>query len=570
MDAPRLDPALRDFRNALYLTWQYLGLPEPTPLQYDMANFLQTGQDGDRLLMMAYRGMGKTYISTAWCVHEHRLALEDRGYSDLHTLMTSAGKDLADLTSSFALKLIREVPFYQCLQPGPGDLTSLIKFDVAGKRPAKDPSFKSVGIFGQSTGSRANRLLLDDLEVPNTAGTVGMREKLRSRVAGLQDLLPPEGGRMICLGTPHFEQSLYAWLQEAGGFRARIYPARYPSVERAALMGDTLAPPIREALEADPSLAGAPTDPTRFDEDELRQREASAGRSHFARQYDLDTSLTDREAHPLRLADLIVHDVDPEVSPERLVWGSNPDESLPCWGLIGDRFNRAIPIPGAQVVPYTGTVMAIDPSGRGKDETAFAVAKIVNAQVVVADFGGYLAGFEDVTLRSLARTAKQWGVNEIIVESNYGGGMFDQLLKPHLQAEGHPCTVTPLRSSGQKERRICDTLEPLLGQHRVVVDANALRRDAAPREGVSEEQAMMYRLAYQLSHVTRERGCLRHDDRLEVLAMACGYWVEHLGRSVEDAAKASRRDAMEEAFSDIIPNVATGNWNHSILPKNLQ
>lgn len=572
---PPLDPQLRDFRNALFVIFDELGLPEPTPLQYDFADFLQSG--GDRKLVMAYRGFGKSLILDAWCVHEHRLAVEDYGRSNLLTLMTQAAGELADLASTFCKRLIEEIPFYQCLKPGTGDLSAGPRFDVGPKFPSKDPSFKSVGIFGGSVGSRATRIVFDDLETPNTAGTVGMREKLWARFEGLQDLLPAEGGRMVGAGTPHFEDSMYSRIQDdLDGFETRIYPARYPTLKRAEEMGDSLAPPIREALAADPSLVGKPTDPRRFDEERLREREANAGRSHFARQYELDTSLSDRENHPLRLADLIVHNLDPELAPERLVWGSNPIEDFPVWGLRGDRLNRSVPyqaIDGKapRMMPYTGCVMFVDPSGRGRDETSFAVSKILNAQVFVPDFGGYLDGFAETTLLALAKTAKQWGVNEIIVESNYGGGMFEELLKPHLKQVGHLCAITPTHSTGQKERRICDTLEPLLNQHRIVIDENALWRDAQPREGISEERAMFHRLAYQLSRITREPGSLRHDDRLEAVAGACAHWVEHLGRSVEEAAASNQVDALAEAFSDIVtPDNRGGNWHNSILPPSLR
>lgn len=570
MNIPKLDPELFDFRNAIYVIWEHLGLPEPTHLQYDIASFFQ--DPGDRKLVMAYRGLGKTYLATAWAVHCHRLRAEETGYSDLHTLMISAGKDFADIVAGFAMRLIKEIPFYQCLLPGPDQLTSTVKFDVGPKRPAKDPSFKSAGIFGQTVGSRSNRIILDDLEVPNTAGTVGMREKLRGRVEGIQDLLPTDGGDILVLGTPHFEDSMYSWLADTGGYEVRIYPAQYPSPERAAAMGPSLAPIIREALEADPSLEGSPTDPMRFDEDELRRREASAGKSHYARQYNLDTTLSDAASHPLKLGELIVHDLDREVAPEKLVWGSNPIDDIPVWGLRGDRLNRSILTHDApKMAPYTGTIMTIDPSGKGTDETAWCVSKILNATIFIPDFGGYLSGFSDATLRGLAESAKEWSVNEILVESNYGGGMFESLLMPHLRSIKHPVIITPYHNSTQKELRICDTLEPLFNQHRIVVDSWALKRDAAPREGMDTEAAMNYRLAYQISRITRERGCLKHDDRLDALATACGHWMTSMATNVDEVLQRQYDEEMDEILRDWPNDTPTSrNWLDGYLPNNMR
>ena len=55
---------LTDFRNFLYITWKHLKLPEPTPIQYDLANYLATGSS--RTIISAYRGAGKSWITSAY------------------------------------------------------------------------------------------------------------------------------------------------------------------------------------------------------------------------------------------------------------------------------------------------------------------------------------------------------------------------------------------------------------------------------------------------------------------------------------------------------------------------
>ena len=54
---------------------------------------------------------------------------------------------------------------------------SRISFDVLCS-PHQAPSVKSVGITGQLTGSRADLMILDDVEVPGNSMTELMREKL--------------------------------------------------------------------------------------------------------------------------------------------------------------------------------------------------------------------------------------------------------------------------------------------------------------------------------------------------------------------------------------------------------
>jgi hypothetical protein len=73
-----------------------------------------------------------------------------------------------------------------------------------------------------------------------------------------------------------------------------------------------------------------------------------------------------------------------------------------------------------------------------------------------------------------------------------------------------------------------DNLEPVLNTHRLVVDQNVVEADLAL-------ETKAYSLFYQLSHITRKR-TLKHDDRLDVLAMAVSYWTEELKRD-EDQAK---------------------------------
>jgi len=54
-----------DFRVFLVYVWRFLGLPDPTPVQLEIASFLQHG--GRRIVVEAFRGIGKRWIPSA-CV----------------------------------------------------------------------------------------------------------------------------------------------------------------------------------------------------------------------------------------------------------------------------------------------------------------------------------------------------------------------------------------------------------------------------------------------------------------------------------------------------------------------
>lgn len=222
-------------------------------------------------------------------------------------------------------------------------------------------------------------------------------------------------------------------------------------------------------------------------------------------------------------------------------WASGPDQfiaNLENAGLDGDRFNRPIFISKDAYVPYTGAVMTIDPSAGGKDETAFCVTKFLNGIVYVRRWGGFPNGHSVEVLEALARIAKEEEVNEIEVESNFGGTMFAQLLQPVVNRL-RPCRVTNKRVSVRKEKRILDTLEPTLKQHRLVIDTKVVEED---RKADSFRRGF-----FQMTRITTATGALDHDDRIDCLAAAVAYWTDYMNADTQKAlAKHERKVAMDE------------------------
>ena len=535
---------LHDFRNFLYLTWKHLGLPEPTPVQYDIADYLQHG--GRRIGVEAYRGVGKSWITgtyALWCL------LRD---PQNKILVVSASKDRADAFTVFCRRLIEEMPILRHLKPreGKGRRDSAIAFDVGPAEISQSPSVKSVGITGQITGSRANIIIADDIETPKNSLTFLQRERLAELVKEFDAVLIP-GGSIMYLGTPQCEMSLYNVLPERG-YKFRIWPARYPSQKQIEGYGEKLAPWINQRLLEGECHEGDPVDPKRFSELDLQEREASYGRSGFSLQFMLDTSLSDAEKFPLKLADLIVMDLDPEVGPTKVAWSSSPAsmlEDVPNVGLLGDRVNGPMFV-SEDFTEYTGSVMAIDPSGRGSDEVGFAVVKMLHGRLFVLKVEGLEGGYSDANLQYLAKTASSYGVNDIIVESNFGDGMFVQLLRPWLKKH-HACAVEEVRHSKQKELRIIDTMEPLMNQHRIVVDKQILKEDAK-----TEDKA--YQLFYQMTRLTKERGALAHDDRLDALSIAVAFWVDHMSRDTDEAAEDWFQSWLDEQIEAMENSVIIG------------
>ena len=520
-----LPQRLQDFRTFLWLVWRHLSLPEPTPIQYDIAQWLQYGPK--RKVLEGFRGVGKSWITSAYVVWKLR------SDPQLNFLVVSASKARADDFSTFTLRLINEMEVLQCLIPGDKQRCSKIAFDVRPADADHAPSVKSVGIMGQLSGSRADEIIADDVEIPNNSMTQQLRDRLSEAVKEFDAILKPtKESRITYLGTPQTEQSLYNLLPERG-YSVRIWPALYPNTGQVKQYGDALAPFILKRLENDPKLEGLTTDPQRFTDGDLMERAASYGRSGFALQFMLDTTLSDADRHPLKLRDLIVMSLDKERGPERVIWTADQDREisdLPCVGLQGDKYFGPRMMQG-DWIPYTSSVMVIDPSGRGKDETSYAVGKALNGQIFVLEAGGLIGGYEEPVLKLLVTTAKRNKVNLILIESNFGDGMFKALIEPHFAKE-YPVTIEEVRHSIQKEKRIIDTLEPVMNGHKLIIDRDVIEKDFNLTRKDSEK-GLHYQLMFQLSHITADKRSLAHDDRVDALAMLVGKFVEDMKLDTE-------------------------------------
>lgn len=542
--------ALKEFQNFLFLAWKSLGLPKPTAVQYEIADYLQHGPK--RRIICAFRGVGKSYIAVAYIIW--RLLLDP----DLKALVVSASKQRADDFSNFCFQLMVAMgPLTAHLLPKDDQRNSRVAFDVAPAKASGSPSVTSRGIFSQITGSRADIILADDVSASSNSATATMREKVSEAVKEFEAVLKPDdpkAGRrsdIIYLGTYQSEDDLLLELPNRG-YGTRVWPARIPSQEQEQLYGDRLAPGIVKRIEAG-WRRGVPTDPLRFDEDDLLQREMSYGATGFSMQFMLLPNLSDEERYPLKLRNLIVTDLSPDGAFEKYLWTSSPDnawgERIPNVGFNRDRFFRPMATAG-EVQPYQGIVMAIDPSGRGKDETGYAVVAYLNSQLFVLAAGGLAGGFEENVVEDLAKLAAQYRVNSIIVESNFGLGMFEALLKPKLIDAGHTAAVEQVRHSIQKERRIADTLEPIVSQHRLIIDPQVIIEDYNSTRNYPPDERVHRCLMHQMSRLTRDKGALKFDDRLDALSMACAFWAEnmalHRDQEVAAAKNARYQKKLEE------------------------
>ena len=544
-----------DFKLFLQAMWGQLDLPSPTRAQYAIADYLQHGPK--RLQVQAFRGVGKSWITGAFVLWT---LFNDQ---EKKIMIISASKERADNMSIFLQKLIMETPWLKHMIPnGDNSRWSRISFDISCS-PHQAPSVKSVGITGQLTGSRADLMVLDDIEVPGNSMTELMREKLLQLCTEAESILTPKkDSRILFLGTPQTTFTVYRKLAERA-YKPFVWPARYPRSQEN--YEGLLAPSLVEDID-DGANAWDVTDPDRFSNDDLIEREAAMGRSNFMLQFMLDTSLSDAEKFPLKCADLVVTSVNPSKSPDSVVWCSDPSnviKDLPIVGLPGDYFYSPMLLEG-EWHPYSETICSIDPSGRGTDETAAAYISQRNGFLYLPAKRASKDGYTDKTLLDILKGCRKFGVTKLLIETNFGDGMVSELFRKHLITTKQNIDVEEVRANVRKEDRIIDSLEPVLNQHRLIVDRKVIEWDFKSNPDAPPEERLLYMLFYQMSRMCREKGAVRHDDRLDCLSQGVKYFTDALSISAQDMMQRNKlddwNDIMEAYRND--PQQAT---NHLVL-----
>ena len=502
----------------------------PTKQQLGILNYLEHGPD--RQIVTAYRGCGKSFLTSVYALWR---LMQDPFREKI--LLVGATADKAIEISTFMLRLVRDVDILESLQPLPDGRGSVNAWDVGPSVVDQSPSVRAVGLLSPSlTGKRCTAAVIDDCETLSNSITVLKQERLAAAITEIEAIRKPsvEGElprKTIFLGTPHLESSLYLRLRRERNYKARMWPARYPSPTSDAWDSyeGCLDPAIAAEVEEDPSIAGDPTDPERFGHDELLKREMSMTRASVQLQYQLDCRLSTLERYPIRLGDLIVMDLDGKALPEVVSWASGPEQviqDLVCIGLGADRhYHRPMVVQGWVSAKETWRcVLSIDPSGRGRDEMAWTVLAEYSGNFFVLESGGTTQGYSEEVLKMLSMRAKRWNVTQIVVESNFGDGLFAALLQPVMN-KVHPCGIEEIRVNQQKERRICDQLAPLTQQHRLVISADVIRKDYQDAER-NNDRGYERSLLFQMSRITMDRGSLSADDRIDSLALACQFFTE--------------------------------------------
>jgi len=551
----------QDFKLFLQALWAQLDLPSPTRAQYAIADYLQNGPK--RLQVQAFRGVGKSWITGAFVLWT---LFND---PERKVMIISASKERADNMSIFLQKLIIDTPWLKHLQPKSDDSRwSRISFDV-NCSPHQAPSVKSVGITGQLTGSRADLMILDDIEVPGNSLTEFMREKLLQLCTEAESILTPKGdSRIMYLGTPQTTFTIYRRLAERN-YKPLVWPARYPRKKQLSKYEGLLAFEIQEDIEQG-AQEWTPTD-DRFSDEDLLEREASMGRSNYLLQFQLDTSLSDAAKFPLKMADLVITSVNPTTAPENVVWCSDPTNVIkdaPSVGLPGDYFYSPMQLSG-EWSGYTETICSVDPSGRGSDETTAAYLSQRNGFIYLHEMRAYRDGYSDATLLDILQGCGKYDVSSLVVETNFGDGIVGELFKKHLQNTKQAIYIEEVRANVRKEDRIIDSLEPVLNQHRLIIDRGVIDWDYNSNPTEAPEQRLLYMLFYQMSRMCREKRAVKHDDRLDCLAQGVKYFTDALSISAERQIAIRRAEEWDTMIEEFLDN-PQASANHLVMGMDIE
>ena len=528
-----------DFRVFLHFVWQSAFGFTPHRIQLEFADLMQ--QPGDKILM-AMRGFGKSIMDGTFMDWHY---YKDQ---DFTVLVLSAARPRAMEITGMALMIIKACPFLTHLTPdkAEGDLSGRLAFTIRDREwVGKEASAVATSITSGNTGAHADLLLCDDIEIPKNSNSQPKREDIMKGVKEFTYIKNKPNGYEILIGTPQTEDSIYFKLAETGKYAIHRIPSEYPDImDEAEMKG--LAPFLLDALRADESLVGQPTYPERFPEEELNKQKAES-LSTYNLQMRLSVAMSDAGRYPLKLKNFMVMDLARAEGPRRLMWGTvNPIDHIESVGMSKDMF-YAPAFVDFTPTPYEHIIMGIDPAGSGADEVGYCIGAGIMGNVFILAAGGIDGGHDDQTLTKLAKYMIDYNVKTVRVEKNFGNGMYAKHLARIMGQLGVKAYIEPdVIAKGQKEVRIINTLEMAMGNHKIILDTR-----------VAKDQVLMN----QITRLTKDRGALIHDDRVDAMEMCVAGFTDSM---IVDTDKLLA-DSEEQLFQDEIRGYmnVNRNTNHS-------
>ncbi|SDE43039.1 phage terminase large subunit [Rhodospira trueperi] len=390
-------------------------------------------------LLMAFRGSGKSTVVGLFC------AWLLAGWPDTRILVLAAEHALATRMVRNVKRILERHPATPDLKPPRADQWAADQFTVVRPTESRDPSMVARGVTGNITGSRADVIICDDVEVPNTADTVIKRAHLRARLSELDYVLTP-GGVQVYVGTPHAHHSIYAAEARPEAGETRPFLHGFPRLEIPLLGAD-----------------GKSAWPDKFTAATIAQIRRHQGPNKFASQMQLrPVNIADSRLDPDRLR---VYDDDLSYSEVRgrpvLRLGERRLVSAACWWdpALGD------PAKGGD-----GSVLAVLFTAEDGTYWLHRVAYLTASSGEDAPDDAASA-----LCRQVAAILEEMHLPAVTVETNGIGRFLPGLLRKVLREQGVAAAVVEHVSTRAKDRRIVDAFDPVLAEralwaHRSVWD----------------------------------------------------------------------------------------------------
>ena len=455
---------------AFYLLWaQRMGWDIPD-LHVRVCHWLEN--KGDLALLMLPRGHAKSTlleIYNAWRFYN------DRTFRILHQ---SESDGTALKTSRGTQNVLRHHPLTRDLLPdGQGTIE---QWWVNNAPDPRNASMYAKGILSNVTSSRADECQNDDVEVQKNIASPEAREKLRYRLGEQTHILVP-GGSKIFIGTPHTHDSLYDDIRRLGADcmivpmfeqscriesadKARYEVGFFPDyvfsgigkgarllrsgvdyrIEGTVLV---LASPGGELIDC---YAGAAW-PERFTREEMAKRRRE---TRTLNEWDSQYQLQSKPVTQVRLdpARIIPYDVQP-----RIVNANGASAMFLGKVQIVGAAMRWDPSSGKLGSDLSGTAVVLqDDAGR---------RYLHHVSALTGEIAEFAADGKTITggqVWQLCDLIERWDLPRVTVETNGIGGFAPTVLRAALKQRKIRCGVVEDHSTENKNKRILETLEPLL------------------------------------------------------------------------------------------------------------
>ncbi len=373
-----------------------------------------------RVLLQAFRASGKSSLAglfLAW------LLTRD---PDLRVLILSAESSLALKMARHIRTIIEKHPLTVQLVPPRTSEWASNKFTIQRSKKWRDPSVWSAGLFGNITGARADVIVCDDVEVPNTCETAEARATLRTRLAETEFILNP-GGTMVYIGTPHCYETIYSDTARTEMGEEDVFLKEY----------DRLTIPL---LDAQNESAW----PERFSRDAIDLQKKQVGPIKFAAQMMLE---------PVNILESRL-----DVSLLRAY-----DDPLTAKEVQGQFY---LSIAGRKIVSCGAWWDPAFGAAKG-DSSVFAIVFDDDEGNRYLHYVGYIkpSGNEDeatAQCRIVAHMARRFYVPSIAVETNGIGKFLPAILRNVLSQEKVSCGVVEMTSTRAKETRILEGFDAVM------------------------------------------------------------------------------------------------------------